>query len=186
MKRAVGLVLVILGISLFLLSFVNVSRTNTVIDTAFTVEAGEKYGPMDGRTETRYHPPTDCVLKGKVSVEGEGIFVTVWPWTEIVNVSVHGDFNFTIDPAWGWDHIYLFTFDNTVGDAESHVEFVLEETWTGKPLELFALSLGLPEVIRVLFPWLGVFFLACLLPVGLILIVWDLIQRRRNRTAFTK
>ncbi len=120
MTRDVGIVLVIFGISLFLLSM-TFTRPRTVIDTAFSLESGEKY-PTD------YFPPRDCVLKGKVSVEGEGINLTVAGPDYSLNVFVDSYFNFTIDRAYGWDHVYFFAFDNTDGDAENHVEFVLEES----------------------------------------------------------
>jgi len=169
-KRVEGLVLLILGISLLLLSFVNFTRTYAVIDTAFSLEPGEKYGP-------RYYPPSDCVLKGRVSVEGEGINLTVQGLGyEIKNVFVDSYFNFTIDPAYGWDSIYLFTFDNTNGDSQSHVEFVLDETLTEPPIRGFLRSWRLPPILWI-FSLLGSFLL---LPIGFILILWSLIQGRRK------
>jgi len=181
LKGVVGLVLLILGISLLLLSFLNFTRTHTVIDTAFSLEPGEKYGPRRGedRTGTRYYPPRDCVLKGKVSVEGEGIYVTVQGLGyEIKNIFVDSYFNFTIDPAYGWDHIYFFTFDNTDGDAESHVEFVLDETLTGSPIQLFLWSSGLPMM------WwsFGIFIgIPLLLFIGFILTFGSLLSKKKEK-----
>ncbi len=181
--RIAGWVVLALGIVALLLSVVPVSRTHTVIDTAFTVEAGEKCGPMDGKPGTRYYPPTDCALTGKVAVEGEGIYFAAsllgWDFG-IENVFVDSEFTFIIDPAWGWDHIYCFTFDNTAGDAESHVTFVLEETLTGSPLKLLALFLDLRYDMRMLVVVLGVISFVFLLPVGCTVIVWDFIRRRRR------
>ncbi len=171
-----------LGIAALLLSFMPISITHTVIDTAFTVEAGEKCGPMDGKPGTRYYPPTDCALTGKVAVEGEGIYFAAYGFfgSGIESTFVDGDFSFTIDPAYGWDHFYWFTFDNTAGNAESHVTFVLEETLTGSPLKLLALFLDLRYDMRMLVVVLGVISFVFLLPVGCTVIVWDLIRRRRR------
>ncbi|MGD8506923.1 MAG: hypothetical protein PVF15_09725 [Candidatus Bathyarchaeota archaeon] len=177
MKRVVGLFLLILGISLLLLSFLDFSRTDTVIDTAFTLEPGEKFGPREDGTGTRYSPPDDCVLKGKVSVEGEGIYVTVQGLGyEIENIFVDRDFNFTIDPAHGWDHIYFFTFDNTDGDAESHVEFVLEETLTESLVWGFLRSWR-PSPILGILGWLGILLL---FPVGFILTFGSLFSKKKE------
>jgi hypothetical protein len=173
MKRLVGLVLLVLGISLLLLSLVNFTRTHTVIDTTFSLESGEKYGPR------HYFPPKDCVLKGKVSVEGEGINLTFGPsGYSFENVFVDSYFNFTIDPAYGWDIAYFFTFDNTDGDAESHLEFVLEETLTEPPIQGFLRSWRLPPTLWM-FSLFGSFLL---LIIGFSLILGGLIQGRRKRT----
>ena len=171
MKGVVGLVLLILGISLLLLSFVNFTRTHTVIETAFSLEPGEKYGPR------HYFPPEDCVLKGKVSVEGEGINLTVQGLGyETKNVFVDSYFNFTIDPAYGWDYVYFFTFDNTDGDAESHLEFVLEETLTEPPIRGFLRSWRLPPILWI-FSLLGSFLL---LYIGFTLTVRSLVSRKKK------
>lgn len=180
--RTAGLVLIALGIVVLLVSFMHISITNTVIDSAFVLEAGEKYGwHEDGARGTRYHTPrgTIPVLEGKVSVEGEGIYLSVRGiGYNMENVFVDTYFNFTIDHA-GSD-FYFLTFDNTNGDAESRVEFALYEMLTGSPLQLFLWSSSLPLIVVVFFYLLEVFLRACLLPVGCTLIIRDIIRRRRR------
>ncbi len=127
------------------------------------------------------------MLKGRVAVAGEGIHVAVHQssfscvipprWREIEGSFVDGEFTFTLDPANA--HEYIFTFDNTAGEAESHVALVLDETRTGNPFQLLMWS-NLSHTIRLIFYLLAVLLLACLLPVGCLLIVGDFIRRRRR------
>jgi hypothetical protein len=127
-KGIVGAVLLILGASWLLLIVLNFTITETVINTAFVLEPGEKYGPREDGTVywTRGFP----VLTGNVSVEGGGINFTVRGHIEDLMESTFVDsyFNFTIGPP--TSDGYWFTFDNTGGNATSHVEFVLNETLT--------------------------------------------------------
>ena len=199
-SQVAGIVVLILGIALLLSCFVDVSRTVTVIDTAFTVEPGENYGTREGRTGTHYSPPCDssltrCVLTGKVSVAGESIYFTVYGRNAdaIKNVFVDGDFSFTIDPAqgyfnfsippppYGWNHAYVFTFDNTAGDVESNVEFMLDETLTESTIRLFLRSIGVRRNLLA-FYWaisviIGIFVS---LPVACILFLWSLFHEEGN------
>jgi len=124
-KRAfVGLILLLLGAGLFLSSLLKTTTIYPAIDTSFVIEQGDD-------EETYYHTRIwgKSVLKGEVSVEGEGIYLTAIGTNayEIENIFIDNYYNFTINPA---DDLYYFTFDNTNGDAESHVDFVLEEEFT--------------------------------------------------------
>lgn len=164
MKRAVGLGLLIFGISWLLLSVLTFPITDTVIDTAFILEPGEKYGPRENRIW--YYTRGIPFLTGKVSVEGEGIyFAGGGPFAdEIKTIFVDSYFNFTIDPVAG--DFYAFTFDNTEGEAESHVEFVLEETLTESLTWRLIVRLWRLSPIFWLSSLLGVLLL---LPIGFIL-----------------
>ncbi|NIS83367.1 MAG: hypothetical protein GTO14_24945, partial [Anaerolineales bacterium] len=187
---------VVLGVGavLVLVSFMNVTITHRVVDTAFTLAAGEEYFKWEDEELpwwlsgiSYYPPPGACALKGQAAVAGEGIHVAVHQssfscvlpprWREIEGSFVDGEFTFTLDPTNA--HEYIFTFDNTAGDAESHVTFVLDETRTGNPFQLLMWS-SLSLAIRFFFLLLAVLLLACLLPVGCLLIVWGLIRRRRR------
>ena len=130
MKRIAGLVLLTLGLSWLLLSVLNFTFTETVIDKAFVLEPGEWYGGM-GENRTAYWYRGFEVLKGKVSVEGGGInFTAGGDFIEraVERVFVDSYYNFTIDSRAG--HFCAFGFDNTGGNATSYVKFVLNETST--------------------------------------------------------
>jgi len=175
MKRVVGLVLLILGLSWLLLSVLNFTITDTVVDTAFVLEPGEKYGPMEKGTVfcTRGIP----VLTGEVSVEGEGIYFSVQGWDYLFErIFVDSYFNFTIDPA-NID-CYFFTFDNS-RNAESHVEFVLEETLTESLTLRFARSLGGYYGTTWISSLLGAFLL---LPIAFILTFGSLLSKKKEKS----
>jgi len=187
--RIAGWVVLGVGAVLVLVSFMNITITDRVVDTTFTVAAGERYSPWSryGIISSEYDgifygPPNDCVLKGQVAVAGEGINVAVhelFAQREIEGSFVDGESIFTIDPANSHTY-YVFTFDNTAGDAESHVAFALDETRTGSPFELLMWS-SLPYPIRLIFYLLAVLLRVVLLPYGCTVIVWDYIRRRIRR-----
>ncbi|MCW4055694.1 MAG: hypothetical protein NWE82_02785 [Candidatus Bathyarchaeota archaeon] len=172
----------------------NITITDRVIDTTFTLAAGEEYFQWEDEelpwwlSGISYYPPIGaCVLKGRVAVAGEGIHVAVHQssfscvlpprWREIEGSFVDSEFTFTLDPANA--HEYIFTFDNTAGDAENHVAFALDETRTGSPFQLLMWS-SLSHTIRLIFYLLAVLLRVVLLPVGCLLIVWDFIRGRRR------
>jgi hypothetical protein len=128
-KTFVGLALLLLGSSLFLLLFFCATRIDTVVEISFTLQPGETYGPyMNG---TYYHTRViaKSVLMGKVVAGGEGINFTASGFNtqRLKNVFVSQNYSFAIDPA---DDLYTFTFNNTGSDIQSVVQFTLEERWT--------------------------------------------------------
>ncbi|NIS79481.1 MAG: hypothetical protein GTO14_04555, partial [Anaerolineales bacterium] len=187
--RTAGFVMLGVGAVLVLVSFMNITITYRVIDTTFTVAAGERYSPWprDGIISSEYDgiwysPHGPCVLEGQVAVVEEGIHVAVhelFAQHEIEGSFVDGDFTLTVDPA-NPHTCYAFTFDNRMGDAESHVAFVLDETRTGSPFELLMWS-SLSLTVRLIFYLLAVLLRVVLLPVGCTVIVWDFIRRRIRR-----
>ena len=174
MKRVVGLVLLILGLSWLLLSVLNFTITETVIDIAPVLEPGEEYGGY--QKETTYGSWGPAVLTGNVSVEGEGIDFTVYGHGGIVKrIFVKDYFNFTIGPPHG--DFYDFTFDNTYGNATSHVKFVLNETVTGSPTwRLMMWSWRSPNLW--IYSLLGAFLS---LPIGFILTFGSLLSKKKKR-----
>jgi hypothetical protein len=125
----VGLLLILTGLSLFLISSIPVTRTDEAISTSFTLSPGSKYGPYDEGTYYHTRVLTKSMLEGEIKVEGDGIRLTASGYNaqHISDVYVRGRYSFTISPA---DDQYTFTFDNTGGEAESTVMFSLTETWT--------------------------------------------------------
>lgn len=128
MKRVIGSLLLLLGLSVFLLSFLNAARTNTVIDVFFALEPGEKFGPYED--ETCYHATvlTKSTLAGVVLIEGGSINLTAdgYNTQHLENVHASQNYSFIIDPA---DDLYTFTFDNSEGSVQSSIRFKLEERW---------------------------------------------------------
>jgi len=130
-KISLSLVLLLFGLSLFLLSFFCffvLARVDTVISVSFDLKPGEKYEPYEQGT---YHHTTvfsKSALIGEVVVEGGTINFTAWGYNtdHLRSIFIDQDYAFLIDPA---DDIYLFTFDNTIGDASSSVQFTLKEKW---------------------------------------------------------
>ena len=143
----IGFFLISLPVALLLLSSIPVTRTDTVIDVSFVLEPGKKY-------DTAHHTRIlgRSVLKGVVSVEGEGINFS--KDGALHPLYVDREYNFTIDPAYD---LYFFNFDNTKGDNKSFVSFLLKEEWTGSRFPLAGI-----------FGWFGVVLLA---PVGLIILI---------------
>jgi hypothetical protein len=170
-KRAfVGLILLLLGAGLFLSSLLKTTTIYPAIDTSFVVEQGEMYDDEGTYYHTRILGKS--VLNGEISVEGEGIYLTAIGTNayEIENIFIDNYYNFTVDPA---DDLYYFTFDNTNGDAESHVDFVLEEEFT---------SLALQSPIMLIRSLVGIFLL---LPIGIILILWGITSKKENNNDFS-
>jgi len=128
MKIVIGLILLSLGVSLFLLSFVIATKTDTVIDISFVLEPSERYGPP--YTNGTYHHTrviTKSALMGEVLVQDGGINFTANGFNthHLENVFISQNYSFVIDPA---DDLYWFTFENT-GDIQSSIKFTLREKW---------------------------------------------------------
>ncbi len=127
----IGLFVALIGLALFLIASIPVTRADEVIDAFFTIAPGTKYGPYD--TGTHYHTRVlifKSVLRGDILTEGEeGVYLTVngYNTQELRNIYVKGEKSFVIEPA---DDQYTFTFDNTEGSAPSLVKFMLREDWT--------------------------------------------------------
>ena len=101
------------------------------------------------------------VLIGDLSVEKGSILFSVEGSNvdELHNVLVEATYSLKIDPA---DDQYTFTFDNTQGMTVSEITFVLKEEWTQGAKLLEGISLYL------------------LIPIGLILIIFDSTKSRSN------
>jgi hypothetical protein len=154
--------MILIGLAILLFSLIPVTSVDEVINTSFKVTSGTKYGPNDIGTSyhTRIGIPILCksVLKGEVIVEGEGIYLTVKFYnTEHLNdIYVKERYSFVIDPA---DDLYVFTFDNTEGNIDSSVKFVLEEIWT-RPLTISSPQLFIMGIIGFFMFLGGLGFLA--------------------------
>lgn len=163
----VGAFLISLSIVFLLLGVIpgrSVLNSNTVIDTSFAVEPGEKREPYE---EGTYHHTTlwaNPLLKGIVSVEGEGIYLTINEEGRPIYTHVHIDhqYNFTINT--GASQQILFIFDNTEGNTTSFVNFLLKEEYT-ESISAMGMIFGGPLSF---FLWYGSFPLAL---VGLILLI---------------
>jgi len=128
MKTFVGLVLLLLGLSLFLLSFFSVTRTDTVIDISFVLDPGEKYEPYENGTYYHTRVISKSTLTGEVVVEGGGISFMAdgYNTQHLKNVSINQNYSFVINPA---DDLYTFNFDNGGSDIPSSIKFTLKEEW---------------------------------------------------------
>ncbi len=166
-----GLLLALLGLVLLLTCLIPVTSIEEVINTSFMVSPGTTYGPYDEGTvcHTRIHMKIldKSVLKGDVSVEGEGIYLTVngYNTQHLKSLYVKGQYSFTVDPA---DDLYTFTFDNTRGNAENLVKFILKEAWT-RPIAIGSPPLFIAGLIG--------FFL---LSTGLVTLAIAHLKSRRN------
>jgi len=128
-----GILLLLLGTSVFLLSFNSAMRAEIVIDTFFILEAGE--------TQERYHHTrilSKSALTGAMEVEGEGINFTAYFFNtqHLEDIYVDRSYSFVIDPA---DDLYTFIFDNSGNDGQSSIDFTLEENWMDIPLLILSL-----------------------------------------------
>lgn len=143
-----GLVLLVLGVSLLLLSVLSFNRTDTMIDISFFLEPGEKYGPYENGTYYHTRIFSKSVLIGEVLVESGSINFTVNGYNthHLRNVLIDQDYSFAIDPA---DDIYTFTFDNTGSNVQSSIAFTLQERW----MNIFLL---IPSFIGILLVATGV------------------------------
>jgi len=129
-RKKIGLSVTSIGLILFLIVLIPVTRVDEVINTFFTLTPGTKYGPYD--TGTYYHTKVwifKSALQGNILIEGEGVHISVNGYNagELRNIYVKGEKGFTIEPA---DDQYTFTFDNTQGSTPSLVKFTLREVWT--------------------------------------------------------
>jgi len=126
MKRLVGLVLLVLGISLLLLSVLSFFRTDTVIEVSFVMEPGEKYEPYKNGTYHHTYVLTKSILIGELVVKGGSFNFTAngYNTMHLKNVFIDQNYHFLIDPA---DDIYTFTFDNSRGIDQCSITFTLQE-----------------------------------------------------------
>ena len=152
----VGLSLTLIGLALFLIAWLPVTRIDEVIDTSFALTPGTNYGPYDAGTV--YHTRVfvfKSVLRGEITVEGEGVYLTMNGWNvkNLQNTYVKGEKSFMIEPA---NEQYTFTFDNTHGSIPSLVRFRLTEVWTASfsplmfVLGIVGLFLSVPSGIATL------------------------------------
>jgi len=163
MKTLVGLVLLFLGVSVFVSSFLNAAKTEIVIDVSFTLEPGEKYGPNNNGIYHHTKVFTRSSLTGEVAVEGASIYFTAngYNTEHLQNVFINQNYSFVVKPA---DDLYWFTFDNTAGNMQSLIKFTLEERW----IDIFLL---IPSFIGLLI----------LVPAGLFLFVVNFRKQPRER-----
>jgi len=127
MKIVAGLVLLALGVSSFILSFVIATKTDTVIDISFVLEPGEKRGPSENGIYHHTYVLTKSALIGEVLVQGESINFTAngFNTQHLENILISQNYSFVIDPA---DDLYWFAFENT-GGIQSSIKFTLKERW---------------------------------------------------------
>ncbi|MFQ6064124.1 MAG: hypothetical protein ACE5L6_01475 [Candidatus Bathyarchaeia archaeon] len=128
MKTFVGLILLLLGLSLFVVSFFSITRTDTVIDISFVLDPGEKYEPYGNGTYYHTRVISKSTLSGEVVAVSGGINFTAngYNTQHLKNVFINQNHSFIIDPA---DDLYTFTFDNTGNDIPSSIKFTLKEKW---------------------------------------------------------
>jgi hypothetical protein len=127
-KPVVGLVLLSLGVTLFLFSFLIATKTDTAIDTSFVLEPTEKYGPYENGTYYHTHVISKSTLMGEVIVEGGGVYFTAngYNTQHLKNIFINQNYSLVIEPA---DDQYTFTFENTGGNLQSSIKFTLKERW---------------------------------------------------------
>jgi len=129
MKTVTRLVLLSLGVSLSLLSFLSATRIDTVIDISFALKPNEKYGPYRNGTYHHTRVISKSTLMGEVIVEDGGIYFTTngYNTQHLKNIFINQNFSLIIDPA---DDLYTFTFENTGSNIQSSIKFTLKEKWT--------------------------------------------------------
>jgi len=154
----VGLVLLSLGVTLFLFSFLIATKVESVIDTSFVLEPRKEY-------ETYHHTRVISIssLTGEVVVEGGGVYLTAYGYNtkHLENVFINQNLSFTIDPA---HDLYTFTFENTGSNLQSSIKFTLKE-------RLMSLRLLIPAFITLLIS----------APVGTVLIVGGLRKKTQEK-----
>ncbi len=154
----VGLVLLSVGVTLFLFSFLSATQTESVIDTSFVLEPREEY-------ETYHHTRifSKSSLTGEVVVEGVGVDLTTYGYNtkHLRNVFINQNLSFTINPA---HDLYSFTFENSGSNTQSSVKFTLEEKW----LSFFMLIYGFISLMISV-------------PVGTVLIVAGLRKKTKGK-----
>lgn len=123
-----GLVLLSLGVFLFLVSSLNATKTDTVIDISFVLEPNGKYGPYEKGTYHHTRVISKSTLIGEVEIKGGGIYFTAngYDTQHLKTVFINQNYSFVIDPA---DDIYTFTFENIDSNIQSSVKFTLKEKW---------------------------------------------------------
>jgi len=141
MKIVAGLVLLALGVSSFILSFVIATKTDTVIDISFVLEPGEKRGPGENGIYHHTKVISKSILIGEVLVQGGGINFTAngFNTQHLKNVLINQNYSFVIDPA---DDLYWFTFENN-GSIQSSIKFILKEKW----INIFLLVPGFTSLL---------------------------------------
>jgi len=161
MKLVAGLVLLSLGVSLFLLSFVVATKTDTVIDIFFVLEPSEKRGPDENGIYHHTRVISKSALMGEVLVQGGSINFTGngFNTQHLENILISQNYGFVIDPA---DDLYWFAFENT-GSVQSSIQFTLKEKW----MNIFLLA---PGVISFLM----------LTPTGLALFIMGIRRKPRQ------
>jgi hypothetical protein len=128
MKTSVGLILLLLGSSLFVVSFFSVTRTDTVIDISFVLNSGEKYEPYENGTYYHTRVIGKSTLLGEIVAVSGGVIFTAngYNTQHLKNVFIDQNHSFVIDPA---DDLYTFVFENSGKDIPSSVRFTLKEEW---------------------------------------------------------
>jgi len=126
-KLVAGLVLLSLGVSLLLLSFVMATRTDTVIDITFVLKPSEKRGPGENGIYHHTRVITKSALIGEVLVQGGSINFTAngFNTQHLKNILISQNYSFVIDPA---DDLYWFAFEN-IGSVQSSIKLTLKEKW---------------------------------------------------------
>ena len=127
--KLAGFALILVGIALFLISSIPITRTDEVINTSFTISPGDSFGPYDEGTYYHTRVLVRSILKITIVTEGGRIYMTVGGQNvqDLKNFYIEGGKSFTIAPA---SDQYTFIFDNK-GMSDCTVEFVLKEVWTG-------------------------------------------------------
>ena len=127
--KSAGLTLILIGIALFLISSIPITRTDEVINTSFTINSGDSFGPYEKGTYYHTRILAKSILKIHINVEGVGLYILASGQNvqDLEDVLVEGGKSFRIAPA---NDQYTFTFDNK-GMSDCTVEFALTEVWIG-------------------------------------------------------
>ena len=136
LKKHLLIVTTFSGLTILLLLSIPITSSEVVINTSLTDRPSNQIGPYDNRTVYHTRVLGRSVLRGEITVEGEGIYLRVNGYNTqyLKNISVKERYSFVIDPA---DDQYTFTFDNTEGLNESFINFKLEEIFT-RPIILYS------------------------------------------------
>ncbi len=134
----IGLALSIVGVSIFFLSSIPVTRTEDVIDATFSLSPGETMGPYHDDTNYHTRVMVKSKLEGVIAVAGKGVRLSVWGHNaeDLEDIYIDGEYEFIIAPA---KDQYTFTFHNDEGE-ECEVRFQLIEIWTGSLTPLLRIS----------------------------------------------
>ncbi len=126
--KSIGLFSILIGITLFLISSIPITRTDEMIDTSFTIGPGDSYDPYDEGTYYHTRVLAKSILNVEINTEGEKLYVSAGGQNvqDLEDVLVKGREVFTIEPA---NDQYTFTFVNK-GLSDCFVEFTLTEVWT--------------------------------------------------------